>query len=314
LCGQTYKIQKMKDLELIKLYCYLCDCYTKELCWYCQRFSPNSLPNNKKITDEEILCIYFYCRIHENRHSKKDIHDFANRFMKNWFPNLPNYANFNVRLNQLHSSILGILPILLQFIENECIIKNIQEDIMLIDAFPIMLCSGKRNGKIATQIADKTFCATKSVWYYGVKMHTVAKRVTKKLPLIDFISITKASENDLTAVKPILNNLVDKAIFADKAYCDIPLNIQLMKEQNTYIYTPVKLVKGESEQTRHFKKAADDLFSTAVSKVRQPIEALFNWINELTGLQNASKIRATNGLFVHIFGAIAVCLFKIISF
>lgn len=304
----------MKSLELIKLYYYLCECYTTKLCWFSQRFSPNTSPSNQKITDQEILCIYFYCRIHENRHSKKSIHDFANRYMKSWFPNLPNYANFNVRLNQLHASILGILPILLQFIEDKFVIPNIQEDIVLIDAFPIMLCSGKRNGKVATEIADKTFCASKNVWYYGVKMHTVAKRVTKKLPLLDFISITKASENDLTAVRPILNQLVDKSIFADKAYSDIPLNIQLMKEQNTYIYTPVKLVKGESEQTRQFKKAADDLFSTAVSTVRQPIEALFNWINEVTDLQNASKIRATNGLFVHIFGAIAVCLLKIMSF
>lgn len=303
----------MKALELIKLYLYLCECYSTELCWYFQRFSPNTSPNNQKITDEEVLCIYFYCRIHENRHSKKDIHDFANRYMQSWFPNLPNYANFNVRLNQLQAIILGILPILLEFIEKQHIVKNIQEDILLIDAFPIMLCSGKRNGKVATEIADKTYCASKNAWYYGVKMHTVAKRVTKKLPLIDFISITKASENDLIAVKPILHKLVNKSIFADKAYSDIPLNIQLMKEQNTYIYTPVKLVKGESDQRRQFKKAADDLFSTAVSTVRQPIEALFNWINELTGLQNAAKIRATNGLLVHIFGAIAVCLFKIIN-
>ena len=207
----------MKALELIKLYLYLCECYSTELCWYFQRFSPNTSPNHQKITDEEVLCIYFYCRIHENRHSKKDIHDFANRYMQSWFPNLPNYANFNVRLNQLQAIILGILPILLEFIEKQHIVKNIQEDILLIDAFPIMLCSGKRNGKVATEIADKTYCASKNAWYYGVKMHTVAKRVTKKLPLIDFISITKASENDLIAVKPILHKLVNKSIFADKA-------------------------------------------------------------------------------------------------
>ena len=73
--------------------------------------------------------------------------------------------------------------------------------------------------------------------------------------------------------------------------------------------TSVKLVKGQSQTQRQFKKAADDLFSTAVSRFRQPIESLFNWINEKTGLQNASKVRATNGLFVHIFGALATSLF-----
>lgn len=304
----------MKELELIKLYYYLCDCYNTDLRWFCQRFSPNSLPSNKKITDEELLCVYFYCRIHENKHSKKDIYDFALRYMKSWFPCLPTYENFNTRLNQLHSSVLGLIPILLQLIENEQLVPNVQEDILLVDAFPIMLCSGKRRGKVAPELSDKTLCATKGQYYYGVKMHTVAKKVTKKLPLIDFISITKASENDLTAFRPILERMFNKSIFADKAYSDKPLNEQLMKQQNSYIYTPVKLIKGETVPTRQFKKAADDLFSTAVSVVRQPIESLFNWINELTHLQNASKIRSTNGLFIHIFGAIAVVLFKIIGF
>ena len=69
-----------------------------------------------------------------------------------------------------------------------------------------------------------------------------------------------------------------------------------MNNQNSYIYTPVKLVKGESKETRQSKKAADDLFSSAVSSVRQPIESLFNWINVHTGLQNASKVRVTKGL------------------
>ena len=304
----------MKELELIKLYYYLCDCYNTDLRWFSQRFSPNSMPSNKKITDEELLCIYFYCRIYEDRHSKKSIYDFTIRFMKSWFPDLPTYENFNTRLNRLQSSILGLVPILLQLIEDEQLVPNVQEDILLVDAFPIMLCSGKRRGKVAPELSDKTYCATKGQYYYGVKMHTVAKKVTKKLPLIDFISITKASENDLTAFRPILERMFNKSIFADKAYCDIPLNEQLMKQQNSYIYTPVKLIKGETEPTRQFKKAADDLFSTAVSTVRQPIESLFNWINELTNLQDASKIRSTNGLFVHIFGAIAVVLFKIINF
>lgn len=39
---------------------------------------------------------------------------------------------------------------------------------------------------------------------------------------------------------------------------------------------PVKAVKGQSEQKRQSSKAYNDLFSTAVSKVRQPIESFFN--------------------------------------
>lgn len=40
--------------------------------------------------------------------------------------------------------------------------------------------------------------------------------------------------------------------------------------------TPVKGVKGQSEQEKQRNKAYNDLFSSAVSKVRQPIESFFN--------------------------------------
>jgi hypothetical protein len=302
----------MRELELIRLYYYLCECYDNELCWYCQRFSLNSSPSNEKITNAELLTIYFYCRRYENKHKKREIYDYATRYMKSYFPLLPNYANFNTRINALHHLMLALLPIMLQHIEQQDIVKNISEEISLVDAFPIMLCSGKRSAKVASELSDKSFCATKNVYYYGVKMHMVARRVPNSIPLMDFINITPASENDLISFKPILPKLAGKAIFADKAYSDTDLNKQILQQQNAYIFTPVKLVKGQTQTQRQFKKAADDLFSTAVSRIRQPIESLFNWINEKTGLQNASKVRATKGLFVHIFGALATSLFHYI--
>ena len=302
----------MRELELIRLYYYLCECYDNELCWHCQRFSLNSSPNNEKITNAELLTIYFYCRRYENRHKKSEIYDYASRYMKSYFPQLPNYANFNTRINALHHLMLALLPIMLQHIVEQDIVKDISQEISLVDAFPIMLCSGKRSGKVARELSDKSFCATKNMYYYGLKMHMVARRVPNSIPLMDFVSITPASENDIAAFKPILPKLTGKAIFADKAYSDLGLNEQIFKQQNSYIYTPVKLVKGQTLNQRQFKKAADDLFSTAVSRVRQPIESLFNCINEKTNLQNAAKVRATNGLMVHIFGALVKALFHYI--
>ena len=104
------------------------------------------------------------------------------------------------------------------------------------------------------------------------------------------------------------------SIIATISFFKASRTVELIEKQNTCIYTPVKLVKGESDTIRQFNKAADDLYSTgrhsvAVSTVRQPIEALFSWIQEKTGLQNASKVRAKSGLMVHIFGAIATSLF-----
>jgi hypothetical protein len=157
-------------------------------------------------------------------------------------------------------------------------VKGIDEGIALADSFPVILCSGKRSGKVARELSDKSFCSTKNLYYYGVKMHMVAQKVNGSIPLMDFVSITPASENDLAAIRPILPKLEGKAIFADKAYADVGLNQRLMKEQNTYIYTPVKLIKGQSQAQRQFNRAGDGLFSTAVSRVRQPIESLFNRI------------------------------------
>ena len=74
---------------------------------------------------------------------------------------------------------------------------------------------------------------------------------------------------------------------------------------NSKILTPVKAIKGQSNAMRQWNKAADDLYSRAVSKIRQPIESLFNWIIEKTDIQRASKVRSTKGLLVHVFGRIA---------
>jgi hypothetical protein len=52
-------------------------------------------------------------------------------------------------------------------------------------------------------------------------------------------------------------------------------------------------------------KPANDLFTTAVSRVRQPVEAILNWLIEKADIQKASKVRSTKGLMVHAFGRLA---------
>ena len=75
---------------------------------------------------------------------------------------------------------------------------------------------------------------------------------------------------------------------------------------------PVKLPKGEPECIRQREKAYRDLFGSAVSKARQPVESFFNWINEKTKIQEAQKVRSTNGLTVHVFGKIAATFIYLI--
>ena len=297
----------MKELELISLYYYLCECNNKMLWAYNQRFSPNTSPINEKLTDAELLTIYFYCRRYENKHSKSEIYDYAKRYLSSWFPDLSAYANFNTRLNNLGPS----LPYLVEYLLEEMQIiegQHISSEISVIDSLPIMLCSGKRQGKVAPELSEKSYCATKGIYYFGVKVHAIAFHREGKLPIPEYLLLTSAAENDLEAVRYVLPQLQNRAFFADKAYSDAQTNDILSKNCNSHIYTPIKLIKGESQTTRQFKKAADDLFSTAVSRIRQPIESLFNWIIQKTNIQNASKVRSTKGLLLHTYGAMATAL------
>lgn len=271
----------MKALELIRLYYYLCECYDTELRWYCQRFSHNSEPGNMKITDVELLTIYFYCRVHENKHSKSDIHDYALRYLLSWFPRLPTYANFNARplggpINAMDSTVMALVPMILQSSQFKCNAEALSELMTLTDSLPVILCSGKRQGRVARELSNKGYCASKGIYYYGVKLHVVARCVKDSIPLVQMAGLTPASENDLAVFKPVADQMAGQAVFADKAYADKPLNERLMELQDTFVYTPVKLVKGQSEWERNFVKAADALWSTAVSRIRQPIESLFN--------------------------------------
>lgn len=55
--------------------------------------------------------------------------------------------------------------------------------------------------------------------------------------------------------------------------------------------------------------SADRLYSAAVSRLRQPIESLFNWIQEKTGIECASKVRSFQGLLVHVFARLTAAMF-----
>lgn len=292
----------MNEIKLIALYCYICECYDKHLQWNCQRFSNNSEPD---FTDQECLTIYLYAALEEEKFKIKSIYQYAKKYLMSWFPDLPSYQAYNQRINRLAS----VFPLLVHLLLNEVEIdEDTDLNISLLDSLPIITCSGKRKGKVSKELTDKGYCATKNLHYFGVKLHAIAFRRPGRLPLPEVLSLTPASVHDLNAVKQVLPTLSGRTIFADKAYINEFFQEALEKEAGSYILTPVKLVKGQSVWDRQFNKAADDLFSTAVSRVRQPIEALFNWLIEKTDIQRASKVRSTKGLIVHVFGRIAAAI------
>ena len=112
-----------------------------------------------------------------------------------------------------------------------------------------------------------------------------------RLPFPESIVIIPASENDLNAFKHNWGNIPNRAFYGDKIYNDTEFFNNVRDERNSTMLTPVKGVRNQSENIKQMDKAANDLFSTAVSRIRQPIEALFNWLIEKTDIQRASRVR-----------------------
>ena len=219
---------------------------------------------------------------------------------------MPDYTAYVVRLNRLAPTF----PVLV-----EQLIHKYQADgvatthlIPLTDSMPIIICSGKQKGKVAAELCDKGYNSTKGMHYFGLKLHGIGFYRQGALSKIDLLKVTPASQHDLEAQRQILIHTKGIALFADKAYCDKDLK-KHFADNDGELLTPVKYKKGQSIEDKQRHKATDDLYSTAVSKIRQPIESLFNWLIEHTDIQRASKVvRSTKGLIVHVFGRIAAAL------
>jgi len=290
-------IIEAKTLKLVKIYCYVTDQFSNGLKYSCERMSNYS----PELTDEEIMTIYLFVTHEEQRFRIKDIHRFANEYLRCWFPKLGSYAAFNNRINRLSETFKFLInKMITEFMPNE-----LDSNVSVLDSMPIVTCSGKRSPKVAKELIDKTFCSSKNLWYHGLKLHVLGFHRPGTLPYPEQMLITPASTNDLNVFKEAWSNIEGRTFFGDKIYSDKPFIKDLKEDKNSNLLTPVKALKNQNQWEKNFDKAADDNYSQFVSAIRQPIESFFNWINRKTGIQNASEVRSTKGLLVHVFGKIA---------
>ena len=92
-----------------------------------------------------------------------------------------------------------------------------------------------------------------------------------------------------------MGNQNNREIYADKIYSDILFYKETQECKKLSLFTPVKAIKGESPEITKREKVARDLFSTAVSKVRQLIESLFNiWASSTHDGKNSHHIDYPN--------------------
>jgi hypothetical protein len=285
--------------QLIQLYLFVCQIYDTRSTTCFQRASNNSKPD---FTDQELVCIWFFGHLNE-KFQKKQIYNFILDYWADWFPTLPAYQTFSHRLNLLEQTFQSIGAELF----THCRAEQTPELDHLIDSFPVMLAQNGHaySAKVAREIAGAGYCAAKKTYFHGVRLHVIAGKRFERLPNPSQIWLCEASIHDLTAAREQHLQLPNTTLIADLAYPEPDFRHTLNK-QNTNLYTGCKKPKG-ADLTK-FEKYHNRL----ISKFRQPIESLFNWINEKTQIQRAGKVRSADGLMLHCWGKLAVAFYLLV--
>jgi len=284
---------------LIEIYLFVCRTYdtSPQTCF--QRLSNNRAPD---FTDQELLTIWFFAHL-EGCFEKKRMHSLIRKYWQAWFPRLPSYQTFVLRLNRLEPSFQTFGALLSETLAT----RQTPEVDHLVDSLPIMLARHGHSyrARVGREVADIGFCAAKKTRFHGVRLHCLAQRRVGRLPSPAQVWLCAASHHDSKAFIEQQPELLGTELFGDLAY-PTPQIIAHLKEQHTRLIAPQKKPKG--------KELTDDekYYNRLVRSIRQPIESLFNWIEEKTQIQRASKVRSTDALMVHCWGKLAVVFFLLV--
>ena len=284
---------------LIEIYLFVCHIYdtSPETCF--QRLSNNAKP---EFTDQELLTIWFFAHL-DGCFEKKKMHQLILKYWLDWFPRLPSYQTFVLRLNRLESTFQTCGALLSKALA----VQQTPEIDHLVDSLPVMLAQHGHSyhARVGRELADIGFCAAKKTRFHGVRLHWIAQRRSGRLPLPSHVWLCEASHHDSKAFIGQHPQLPQTELFGDLAY-PTPEIAGHLKEQQTRLITPQKKPKGK-ELT-----ADEKYYNRLVRRIRQPIESLFNWVQEKTQIQRASKVRSTDALMIHCWGKLAVAFFLLV--
>lgn len=279
-----------RDSLLIWLYIEISEYYNQsELSLFTARFSNNYRPY---FTDAELLACATFTEILGLK-TKKEGYNYLKSHYSDWFPFLPCYEIYNRKLNKFSAAI--------RYIYNVIVHKygTVNKRHAVIDTEPIEVCQPQhsQHAKAAQPFVSKGYCAAKKKYYVGAKLQVVAQARDYKLPFPFEFALATAATHDLDIAKETLpySGFEQVNLYGDLAYKDKQFQLDLFKEKGIQIVTPVKKKKGQPYLTL-FEKANNAIHSS----IRQPIDTLFAWINDQTGIQNASKVRSVDGLFYHV--------------
>jgi hypothetical protein len=289
-----------KHLQLIELYVLVCELHDlrRSACW--QRLSNNA--HAPGITDQELITIYWFGHW-QGRFEKKAIHALIKDYWLAYFPQLPAYQTFVARLNQLEPTFQALGAEWQARLHQQARPGADQ----VLDSLPVMLARGGHayTATVAREIAEVGSCASKKMFFHGVRLHTLAERRSGQLPCPQQIWLREAACHDVRSVKEQMPALPDTTLFADSAYADAEFAAQL-EAQNTHLRTPRKKPQGKE------LSALEKHYNRCVSRLRQPIEGFFNWCNDQTDIQNAGTVRSEAGLWVHCWGKLTFAYFLLV--
>ena len=120
------------------------------------------------------------------------LYDYTRDHLADYFPRLPSYGGYVQLLNRLGDLFPALIArVLAGYPGGELI-----EDVRLIDSIPIILAGERRSGqaKVAPELANKGYCASKRMYFYGVKLHVLGLRRRGTMPVPEQVGLTPGSE------------------------------------------------------------------------------------------------------------------------
>lgn len=289
--------------ELIRLYYLVCGEFNLGLSLHCQRFMKNADSLALRFTDEESITVYLF-GLSRGLRQISAIHRYTADHLLDWFPHLPGYQKFNERLNRLNEVLSHFVARLVERLPLPDYLRGYNE--ALVDSMPIMMARGSRadTAKVATEVADKGLCSTKNTWFHGIRLHQLGILNPGGMPIPFRMVLSHAAANDNTVFKEELApSAPGFTIFGDKIYDDRAAAIDMHQRYQVKVCAVIRRRKGQAQLHSDQK-----YFNTAASQLRQPIESFFNWLQDRSDIQTASKVRSTTGLFKHVWGRIAAAL------
>jgi hypothetical protein len=286
---------------LIQIYLFVCHIYdtSSETCY--QRLSNNRVP---EFTDQELITIWFFAHL-EGCFEKKRMHQLIEKYWREWFPHLPSYQTFVLRLNRLEPTFQTFGAAL----SDALVAARTPEVDHLVDSLPVMLARHGHSyrARVGREVADIGFCAAKKTRFHGVRLHLIAPRRAGRLPVPRQAWLCAASHHDSQAFIQQQPVIPATELVGDLAY-PTPQIVAHLSAQQTRLIAPIKKPKGKD------LTPDEKYYNRLVRRIRQPVESLFNWIEEKTQIQRASKVRSTDALLIHCWGKLAVAFFLLVFY